>query len=244
MDEAAKTSRTTIIACDTVLEEMMPLMSADMNYQRIGVGLHLYPEKLRQALQEAVDKASEAADTIVLGYGLCAMAVVGLKSDKAVLVVPRVDDCIAIFLGSGEAYKKQASEEPGTYYLTKGWIEAGDSPFSDHERLVEKYDEKRADRMTKLTLKHYTRLAYIDTGRDEQQEYRNYSRQNAGKFDLKYDEVSGSTDLVKKMLYGPWDDDFVVVQPGHIISYDDFKATGSSVCISPQARSRTKRSDR
>jgi len=53
--------------------------------------------------------------------------------------VPRVDDCIAIFLGSRAAYADQCHQEPGTYYLTKGWIEVGDTPFAEHERLVERY---------------------------------------------------------------------------------------------------------
>jgi len=57
------------------------------------------------------------------------MAVVGLHATTATVVVSRSDDCIAIFLGSCAAYKQQARHEPGTYYLTKGWIEVGDSPF-------------------------------------------------------------------------------------------------------------------
>jgi hypothetical protein len=55
------------------------------------------------------------------------MAVIGLRANGCTLVVPRVDDCISIFLGSHGAYKQQAGAEPGTYYLTKGWIEVGDT---------------------------------------------------------------------------------------------------------------------
>ena len=108
-------SRTKIIACATVIEEMFPLLPEGMTYEILDFGLHLTPEKLRDKLQEKIDTASVEADTIILGYGLCAMAVVGLKATKCTLVVPRVDDCIAIFLGSYAAYKYQASQEPGTY---------------------------------------------------------------------------------------------------------------------------------
>jgi hypothetical protein len=102
------------------------------------------------------------------------MAVVGLKANDCTLVVPRVDDCIAIFLGSHAAYKEQASQEPGTYYLTKGWIEVSDTPFAEYERLVECYDQERAMRMIKLMLKNYTRLAFIDTGHYDQERYRTH----------------------------------------------------------------------
>ena len=118
---------------------MLGLLPADVSHEVLDFGLHLRPEKLREALQARIDQASQDADVLLLGYGLCSMAVVGLQARSAHLVIPRVDDCIAIFLGSCAAYKLQARQEPGTYYLTKGWIEAGDTPFEEHKQLVEKY---------------------------------------------------------------------------------------------------------
>jgi hypothetical protein len=214
-----------VIACATVIEEMVPLLPEGMTYEVFDFGLHLTPEKLRNKLQGAIDAASAEADTIILGYGLCSMATVGLKATGCTLVVPRVDDCIAIFLGSQAAYQEQAGQEPGTYYLTKGWIEVNDTPFAEYERLVEKYGPERAERMMKLVLKNYTRLAFIDTGCHEQERYREYARHMAGQFGLRYEEIPGSTALIRKMLYGPWDDDFVIARPGDVISYADFKTT-------------------
>ncbi len=233
MENAANASRTTVIACDTVLEEMRPLMTDNMGCERLEFGLHLHPEKLHRALQDTVDKVSDLADTIILGYGLCSMAVVGLKAANSTLVVPRVDDCIAVFLGSGQAYKEQSRQAPGTYYLTKGWIEVGDTPFSEYERMVERYDEKRAARMMGLMLKNYTRLAFIDTGRYGQDRFRDYSRRTAEQFRLRYEEVPGSNDLIKRMLFGPWDEDFVVAPPGQAIDYADFKTSAKGMCNSP-----------
>jgi hypothetical protein len=110
-------------------------------------------------------------------------------------VVPKVGDCIAIFLGSEEVYKVQFRTEPGTYYLTKGWIEAGDSPFGEYDSLVERY--------------------------------RDYSRRVAERFGLRYEEIPGSDALIKKMLHGPRNDEFVVARPGETISYLDFKRAKS-----------------
>ena len=217
-----------VIACATVIEEMLPLLPEDVAYEVLDFGLHLTPEKLRSQLQEAIDVASAEVDTIILGYGLCSMAVVGLKANRCTLVVPRLDDCIAIFLGSRAAYQKQFGQEPGTYYLTKGWIEVSDTPFAEYERLVAEYGPERADRMIKLVLKNYTRLAFIDTGHLEQERYREYARRTAGKFGLRYEEIPGSKALVKRMLYGPWDGDFVIARPGETISYADFKPSAES----------------
>jgi hypothetical protein len=214
-----------VIACATVIEEMLPLLPDDVSYEILDFGLHLTPEKLRGQLQATINATDAKVDTIILGYGLCSMAVVGLKATGCTLVVPRVDDCIAIFLGSRAAYHEQFGREPGTYYLTKGWIEVSDTPFAEYERLVEKHGPEQAERMIKLMLKNYTRLAFIDTGHYEQERFREYARRTAERFELRYEEIPGSKALVKKMLYGPWDDDFVIVRPGETICYADFKPT-------------------
>jgi hypothetical protein len=217
--------RTTVIACATVIEEMMPHLPPDIEYQVLDFGLHVNPDALRISLQQAIDAASETADTIILGYGLCSQAVVGLQANGCTLVVPKVDDCIAIFLGSGDAYKAQACSEPGTYYLTKGWIEAGDSPFDEYDGLVEQYGEEKARRLMSQILKNYTRLALINTGQYELERYRDYSQRTAERFGLRYEEIPGSDALVKRMLHGPWDGDFVIARPGETICYLDFKRT-------------------
>jgi hypothetical protein len=228
-------NRTKVVACATVIEEMLPLLPDGMAYEVLDFGLHLTPEKLRDKLQETIDASGAEADTVILGYGLCSMAVVGLKATHCTLIVPRVDDCIAIFLGSAAAYKAELNKEPGTYYLTKGWIEVSDTPFEEHKRLVKQYGPARADRMIGLMLKNYTRLAFIDTGQHEQERYRDYTRRAATQFNLRYEEIPGSTALIKKMLYGPWDDDFVVARPGQIISYADFKTTATTMCNLPKS---------
>ncbi len=217
-----------VIACATVIEEMLPFMPSGMAHQVLDFGLHLSPGNLKNTLQEAIDASCSDYETILLGYGLCSMAVVGLKANGCTLVVPRVDDCIAIFLGSRQAYTEQAKKEPGTYYLTKGWIEVADTPFDEFERLVEQYGQARAERVMRAMLKNYTRLVYIDTGQGDKQPYVEGARQTAARFGLRFEEIRGSNALVLKMLTGPWDEDFLVVKPGQTISYLDFKTTVTS----------------
>jgi hypothetical protein len=217
--------RIAIIACATVIEEMMPHLPPDATVEVLDFGLHVNPDALRSTLQKTIDTLSETAERIVLGYGLCSQAVVGLRANRCALVVPKVDDCIAIFLGSGRAYREQASSAPGTYYLTKGWIEAGDSPFHEYDSLVRQYGEEKARWLIKRILKNYTRLALINTGQYELERYRDYCRRTAKRFGLRYEEIPGSDALVRRMLHGPWDDDFVIAHPGETISYLAFKKT-------------------
>lgn len=216
------TARRLVIACATVIEEMSPFLPKNVPSETLDFGLHLRPDHLKKALQEKIDEASAHADVLLLGYGLCSMAVVGLHATTAHLVIPRVDDCIAIFLGSCNAYREQTKKEPGTYYLTKGWIEVGDTPFNEYQRLVEKYGEAKAKRMIQLMLKNYTRLGFINTGQYENERYREVARKTAEQFDLRFEEIDGSSALVKKMVFGPWDDEFLVIAPGETIQYTDF----------------------
>jgi hypothetical protein len=214
--------RKLVIACATVIEEILPLLPPHVEHLILDFGLHTNPSKLRQALQDAINASSNQFDTIILGYGLCSQGVIGLHANNCTLVVPRVDDCIAIFLGSGSAYRKQSRYEPGTYYLTKGWIEVGESPFSEYEQIVASRGQKHADRITRLMLNNYKRLALINTGQYTLERYRDYARSTAQRFGLRYEEIEGSTALVKKMLNGPWDDEFIIVEPGHSIRFEDF----------------------
>ncbi|MBN1656806.1 MAG: DUF1638 domain-containing protein [Anaerolineae bacterium] len=212
-----------VLACATVIEEMLPLLPADMSYQVLDFGLHINPANLKRALQDAIDTAASTAETVILGYGLCSMAVIGLRANGCTLVVPRVDDCIAIFLGSGHAYKQQSRAEPGTYYLTKGWLEVADTPFDEYDRLAEKYGPQKAEWVIRQMIKNYTRLALIDTGSQADLEnYRHQAREMAERWGLRFEEILGSNALVRQMLFGPWDDNFVVVPPGDSIRHEHF----------------------
>lgn len=221
-------ARRLVIACATVIEEISPFLPADVPSRTLDFGLHLHPQELGTSLQNQINQSSLHADVLLLGYGLCSMAVVGLQATTAHLVIPRVDDCIAIFLGSCNAYKEQSKKEPGTYYLTKGWIEVADSPFDEHKRLAEKFGEAKAERMTRLMLKNYTRLGFINTGQYQIEHYRDLARQTAEKFDLRFEEIDGSPALVNKLVFGPWDEEFLVVKPGQTIQYTDFVRTNTA----------------
>ena len=218
--------RLLVMACATVIEELLPLLPEGVHHRVFDFGLHTHPAKLRRTLQEAIDAVAGEYETILLGYGLCSQAVIGLRANGCTLVVPRVDDCIALFLGSRSAYLAQAQQEPGTYYLTKGWIEAGDTPYDEYEQLVQRYGKERADYVIQAQMHNYKRLALINTGQYEIERYREYTRKLAERFGLRYEEIKGSDALLKKMIYGPWDDEFVVIKAGETILFEHFYDQG------------------
>jgi hypothetical protein len=214
--------RRIIIACRTVIMEMQHLLPSDMEWHTLESGLHLNPDKLRRNLQAMIDDITADTETIILGYGLCSMGVIGLKAANSYLCIPRQDDCIAIFLGSRSAYRKALNQEPGTYFLSKGWIDAGITIVDELKRMEERYGKKRAERIMKRMLQHYRHLAFIDMGYQDQEKYRKFSRMAAKRFSLTYKEIKGTPDFLRKICNGPWDDEFVVLPPGHTIRLEDF----------------------
>jgi len=63
---------------------------------------------------------------------LCGNGLNGIRAGQHILLIPRADDCIAILLGSYQVYKQEFQSAPGTYYLSKGWLESGSNPLSEY----------------------------------------------------------------------------------------------------------------
>jgi hypothetical protein len=203
-----------IIACETVAEELKPFIPDNMRCQLLKFGLHNTPELLNTELQQAIDDTEGNVDTLLFGYGMCSKGSIGLHARQYRLVIPKADDCITLFLGSRSRYLNQCRRAPGTFFLTKGWIECGDDPYTEYLKLCEKYGEKKAYRIEKRFIGNYTRLALINTGNYDLEKYRSYAKKQADFFELIYEEIPGSGALLKKLISGDWDQNFVVVEPG------------------------------
>ncbi len=233
-----------LVCCEIFYREVCRLI-ADAPH-RIDVeflpkGLHDQGvERMRPRLQACLNAVPPgAADAILLGYGLCNNGAAGLVARHTRLVVPRAHDCITLFMGSRSRYRAYFDSHPGTYYRTTGWIEredpdsAGDDTvqrklglFMRFEELVEQYGEDNARYIMETMgtgVEHYSRLAYIRTGLPADDAFQARAETEAREKGWTFDAVQGSLDLLERLLGGRWDDDFLVVEPGHTIAatYDD-----------------------
>lgn len=213
----------TLIGCPAVLGEMADAKGAEVECQKMEARLHIRPKLLAEALATAVAAADEPGATIVLAYGMCSNAVLGLRTDHATLVVPKVDDCIAMFLGSNAAFQAESAKAPGTYYVAKAYLDECDTIFSDHEALIEKRGLERADQMMCLLLDAYTRIVIIDMDRRGLGSSTTRVTAFARRFGLAVEHVQGTTRIVDALIAGEWGDDFVVAPPGHELTLADFR---------------------
>ncbi|MDD4870009.1 MAG: DUF1638 domain-containing protein, partial [Kiritimatiellae bacterium] len=204
-------------------------------------GLHdLGVEKMKPRLQERIDSVPDGKyDAVLLGYGLCNNGVAGLTSRNTRIVLPRAHDCITLFLGSRKKYQDCFNNSPGTYYRTTGWIERGDGESVDdvtisqklglhmkYEELVQKYGEDNAqyimETMGDLTA-NYDKLAFICMGLDCEDHFASIAEKEAREKNLVFEKIQGSMDILRKLVNGEWDDDFLILQPGESVkaSHDD-----------------------
>jgi hypothetical protein len=58
---------------------MEQLLLYDMEPITLDSGLHLHPEKLRGTLQAMIDGITPSTETIILGFGLYSMGMLGRK---------------------------------------------------------------------------------------------------------------------------------------------------------------------
>lgn len=206
-----------------MINEILQMLPSSVEFIVIEPGLHLHPDRLRNILQRTIDKITAHTETVILGNGLCSMGVIGLKAVSSTLVIPRMDDCIAMFLGSQSAYKEVLDQEPGTYFLSKGWIDGGITILDELKRMEKRYGRNRAERIMKRMLQNYRRLAFIDMGYEDCDKYQEFSRAAAKRLKLEYREVKGTPEFLRKICNGPWDHEFVVVPPAHAVRLEAFE---------------------
>jgi hypothetical protein len=212
-----------VIACNIMKDELLRFKTNGISFVFLEQSLHRTPQKMKPIIQEEIERAENwDGDYIILSYGLCSNGVLGVKSKSHPIVIPRVHDCIALFLGSWDRYIEEHKKEPGTYYLTKGWIEEGKSPLGIYQEYCQRYDKETAEWVIREELKNYTRIALVDMGVDLSEAHREHARENARFLNLRYEEIKGSLLFFEKMLRGFWHKDFIVLNPGEEVTQELF----------------------
>ncbi len=212
-----------LIACHTIEDELnLAIRATGFPHPVFWVDskLHIKPEKLKAEIQAAIDRIGNVS-TMILAFGCCGNALVGIKSATARLVFPKVEDCISLLLGSAE--RRQAlSKETSSYWLTRGWIESENNIAHEYEYSVRRFGAERALKLMRTMLKNYRHLSLIDTGAYDIARCRVTTERLAETLALKHIVVKGSQRFLEKLLTGPWDDEFVEVAPGQEITMECF----------------------
>ena len=235
-------ARVHVIACGVLaidIRRIAERLGVEVTTDFLEGGLHDRPGELRRRLQAAIDRASAegGCDRIAVGYGVCGRGTVGIHARSVPLVIPNAHDCIALFLGSDAAYRREFARCPGTYYISAGWYEEKVQPReqkratpkaqrkpSHHAELAAKYGEENAraivDFMTSWQ-RNYRRAAFIDTGAPGKERYAAHAQAMAEEFGWEYEALPGDLALLETMLTATATTaEVVVVPPHHVTAFD------------------------
>lgn len=214
---------TMLLACQTMKAEVeLAMEQSGISYPvfYFESGLHNYPDELRRQVQEQINGLGSVS-VILMAFGCCGNGLTGISAARATLVIPRIDDCITLLLGSTNA-RKSIHDEIRTYFLTKGWLDPDGNIMWSYKDWVEQYGEQKALRLVKKMLHHYTRFLIVDTGSYDIDAMVSNVQTFAARLNMEYGVVPGSLRLLQKLLTGPWDEEFIVLNPGRKTRLQDF----------------------
>lgn len=225
-----------LISCEIFCRELCFALARSphrVDAEFLPKGLHdLESAEMRCRVQAVIDAVDPVRyDAVLLGYGLCNNGLAGVRARTLPLILPRAHDCISLFLGSRHRYREYFDSHPGTYFLTSGWIERGETSDGLEElsvqqqlgmnltlqELAEQYGEENAEYLYETLCqgtRNYGRFAWIPMG-VEPPALEAEARARAAERGWEFECVPGDMTLLEKLVNGEWDAaDFLRIEPG------------------------------
>lgn len=110
--------KTIVIACGVLREDLERIKPLNSRIVYLPQSLHRTPKTLAASIQKEMDAIEPGStDTVLVAYGLCSNGIVGVKATRAEIIIPRVHDCIGIFLGSLQRYMEEQKKTLGPIIL-------------------------------------------------------------------------------------------------------------------------------
>ena len=222
--------KTAVLACKTLEDEVYYAE----NIVKSGCDIytveseHNRPDKFRISIQKELDRL-EDYNRILLVFGICGNATIGLKTSSYELIIPRVDDCISLMIGSVKK-REEIIREHQTIFLTQGWLNGKENIEQEYNHALEKYGDGTAKEIMDMMYAHHEMLSIIDTNAYDLDMITARSKKLAQLFGLDFSIIKGTTSYIEQLLSGLWDNDMFVTVPAHsIVSVDMFGVVGNKL---------------
>ena len=199
--------KTAIVACKTIEDELrfaMARTGTDDPVVWLEQGLHNVPEMLKTAVQTALDEIG--AERVLLAMGFCGNAIRGVRVPVKELIIPRVDDCISLLLGSVKR-RMEVSRTYSAYFFTEGWLRGERNIWVEHQHMLEEYGEELTEELEKSMFGHYKTLGLLDCGIKPVAPLVEGTRMIADGLHLTQQVIPATVQYLEDLLTGPWSED-------------------------------------
>ena len=158
---------------------------------------------------------------MLAAMGFCGNSFTAVETGNIELILPRVDDCISLLLGSMQR-RREISAAEAAYFLTQGWMQGERNIWVEYQYCVGKFGEETALDIIESMLGHYRTLALLDSGSYPIEPLIESTAIIADTLHLEQKVVPATRDYLVELLRGPWNDDrFIIITPGCTISEKD-----------------------
>lgn len=205
-----------LIACGMQQDEIemtRKKWNPDLPVVYLKRGMHENPGVLHGMLQQEIARHQDC-DEILMTYGLCGLATDGLVSEGTRLILPRFHDCIHQLL--------EDQVEKDSLYMTRCWTLDEKSILNQCESVLQQYGEETGREILNSIYGSYGKITVIDTGSYEPEPVMENAKKAAEMLNLSVKTCPSAVCIIRKLLQGEWDEDFIILQPGEPVRKEMF----------------------
>lgn len=193
------------------------------------IASHNNSDELRRILQNKIDEAGSISgkyDALLLLYGLCGNATVGLFSHNFKLIIPRVHDCCSLLLGSGRRFKECFGDNLSQPFWSVGhWERSKDcqsgklfdpwftKTFEEYKELYGEDNARYLREMAKLA-NIDEKVVYIEIPETRIPGWAEKLSLKAKEEKKQVSKIEGDIRLIRGLIHGAWDEkNYLIVKP-------------------------------
>ena len=215
---------TCIVCCDSLLshlEAAQVKMGTKCPIYTLDRALHSQPQNMRQSLLDVLNALPESITTVLIAMGYCGGSLDNICT-RLQLVIPNLDDCITMLLTKTDAQEGNLKQRGHMYFRDSECGGVNVQRMLDN--LRQEYGMERGTGIFGMWFADYTHADIIDTGVFDcyEESYVESIQKQADLIRCELGYVEGSNRILEKLVSGQWDEQFLIVPPGTVLTKSTF----------------------